>query len=74
MNIFYETLLPTFLITRQDNTEKTQEKINDAIKLYHLAKTYPRKKKKKLKKEALSEYNFWKGIEKFEKVQFNFNL
>lgn len=73
MNI-YETMLPTFLITRQDNTEKTQEKIDDAIKLYHLAKTYPRKKKKKLKKEALAEYNFWIGIREWEKVQFQFNL
>jgi hypothetical protein len=73
MNIC-EAMLPTFLITLQDNREKTQEKINDAIKLYHLAKTYPRKKKKKLKKEALYEYNFWIGIREFEKVQFNFNL
>jgi len=73
MNIC-EAMLPTFLITRRDNTQKTNEKINDAIKLYHLAKTYPRKKKKKVKKEALYEYNFWKGIEKWEKVHFNFNL
>lgn len=73
MNI-YEGILPTFLITMQDNNKKTQEKIDEAIKLYHLAKTYPRKKKKKLKKRALEEYNFWKSIEKWEKVQFEFNF
>jgi hypothetical protein len=70
----YEAMLPTFLITMQDNSKKTQEKIDNAIKLYHLAKTYPRKKKKKLKKEALGEYNFWKSIEKWDKAHFQFNL
>jgi len=57
----------------QDNSKQTQKRIQEAIDLYVLARKYPKKKKKQLKKKALADYNFWKSVEKWDNGHFIFN-
>ena len=56
-----------------DIKAKNKEKIDECYKKYFEALKYPRKKKKKLKNEALKDYNFWTALDKWHDG-FNFAL
>lgn len=53
-----------------DEIDKHQElnnkKIKEVISKYIQSKNLPRKLKKKVRKECISEYNFWITIKKWE--------
>ena len=46
-----------------DSREANKRKIQEAVDKYWDACKYPRKKKKKMRKEAQRDYNFWVSIE-----------
>jgi len=45
--------------------DANERKIQEAIDLYWKAREYPRKKKKKMRKEALADYNFFMALKDF---------
>lgn len=55
----YMPFLTDFLNEQSVIKEKNLEKQQDAINRWHEAKKFPRKKKKKMRKEANYDYNFW---------------
>lgn len=56
----------------QDCNEMNKQKIQEAEKKYWDACKYPRKKKKKMRKEALRDYSFWVSIDKWYQKEFEF--
>ena len=52
--------------------EANKQKIQEAVDKYWDACKYPRKKKKKMRKEALRDYNFWVSIDKWHEKEFGF--
>jgi hypothetical protein len=53
-----------------NNANKRQ--IQEAVDNYWYAWKYPRKKKKKMRKEAQKEYSFWVSIDKWYEQEFSF--
>lgn len=47
--------------------EKHNEKINEILDKYKLTKNYPRKKKKRIRKELNYNYNFYMSLHEWDK-------
>lgn len=69
--MYLQYLLPQ-LSFLYDMSEMNKEKIELAKKKYWDAVNLPRKKKKKARKIALNDYNFWIWVDKTLSVDFNF--
>lgn len=52
--------------------EANKRKIQEAVDKYWDARKYPRKKKKKIRKEAQKDYDFWVSIGKWHEQEFKF--
>ena len=56
----------------EEGREMNKQKIQEAKDKYWNACNYPRKKKKKMRKEALRDYSFWVSIDKWYEKEFEF--
>ncbi len=69
-------LLKSMLMQVSDEMEEANKankrKIQEAVDKYWEACKYPRKKKKKMRKEAQREYSFWVSIDKWYEKEFGF--
>lgn len=62
------------LDTQYDMVEKVVEKQNEAISLFYAVAKYPRKKKKKIRKQCNKDYSFWLNMEQWYKKEFNISV
>ena len=56
----------------EEANKANKSKIKEAVDKYWDACKYPRKKKKKIRMEALKEYEFWVNIDKWYEQEFGF--
>lgn len=61
-----------FLKEQENIKSKNEQKIQEAIDLYWRACDFPRKTKKKMRKQANFDYSFWKGVQKWHNDFINF--
>jgi hypothetical protein len=75
MNMF-GAYFGSMLMQVSDEMEKANKankrKIQEAVDKYWEACKYPRKKKKKMRKEAQRDYSFWVSIDKWYEKEFSF--
>lgn len=69
--MFSNALIKTFLMI-DDISTKNKEKIQECIDRYRNAKELPRKLKKKVRKEANSDYCFFVAMDKWNDEVFKF--
>ena len=65
-------MLSMGIAENQEANNSNKRKIQEAIDKYWDACKYPRKKKKKIRKEAQKEYDFWVSIDKWYQKEFGF--
>jgi hypothetical protein len=56
----------------EQSNNANKRKIQEAVDKYWEACKYPRKKKKRIRKEAQKEYSFWVSIDKWYEKEFSF--
>jgi len=56
----------------EEANKANKRKIQEAVDKYWGACKYPRKKKKKMRKEAQRDYSFWVNIDKWYEKEFGF--
>lgn len=69
---FFSSMLSMGIAENQEANNSNKRKIQEAIDKYWDACKYPRKKKKKIRKEAQKEYDFWVSIDKWYQKEFGF--
>jgi len=75
MNMFgayFGSMLMQVSDEMEEANKANKRKIQEAVDKYWEACKYPRKKKKKMRKEAQRDYNFWVSIDKWYEKEFSF--
>jgi hypothetical protein len=69
---FFKSMLMQISDEMEDDNKANKRKIQEAIDKYWDACKYPRKKKKKMRKEAQIDYSFWININNWYEKEFGF--
>ncbi len=69
---FFKLMLMEASAEMEEVNKANKRKIQEAVDKYWDACKYPRKKKKKMRKEAQRDYNFWVSIDKWYEQEFGF--
>jgi hypothetical protein len=69
LGVFFKSML---MEAMEEANKANKRKIQEAVDKYWDACKYPRKKKKKMRKEAQKEYSFWVSIDKWYEQEFSF--
>lgn len=69
---FFKSMLMQVSDEMEDDNKANKRKIQEAIDKYWDACKYPRKKKKKMRKEAQIDYSFWVNINSWHEKEFGF--
>jgi hypothetical protein len=69
---FFKSMLMQVSDEMEEANKANKRKIQEAVDKYWEACKYPRKKKKKMRKEAQREYSFWVSIDKWHEKEFGF--
>lgn len=69
---FFKSMLMQVSAEMEEANQANKRKIQEAIDKHWEACKYPRKKKKKMRKEAQKEYSFWVSIDKWYEKEFKF--
>ena len=75
MNMFgayFGSMLMQVSDEMEEANKANKRKIQEAVDKYWEACKYPRKKKKKMRKEAQRDYSFWVSIDKWYEKEFGF--
>ena len=67
---FFRSMLMEASSEMEEVNKANKRKIQEAVDKYWEACKYPRKKKKKMRKEAQKEYNFWVSIDNWYEKEF----
>ena len=66
----FGSILMNVSVEIEEANKANKHKIQEAVDKYWDACKYPRKKKKKIRTEALKEYEFWINIDKWYEQEF----
>ena len=69
---FFMSMLMQVSDEMEEANKVNKRKIQEAVDKYWEACKYPRKKKKKMRKEAQRDYIFWVSIDKWYEKEFGF--
>lgn len=69
---YFGSMLMEVSTEMEEANKANKRKIQEAVDKYWDACKYPRKKKKKMRKEAQKEYDFWVSIDKWYEQEFSF--
>jgi hypothetical protein len=69
---YFGSMLMYVSAEMEEANKANKRKIQEAVDKYWDACKYPRKKKKKMRKEAQREYSFWVSIDKWYEQEFSF--
>ena len=69
---YFGSMLMYVSTEMEEANKANKRKIQEAVYKYWDACKYPRKKKKKMRKEAQKEYDFWVSIDKWYEQEFSF--
>jgi predicted transcriptional regulator len=69
---FFKSMLMEVSSEMEEANKANKRKIQEAVDKYWDACNYPRKKKKKMRKEAQRDYSFWVSIDKWYEKEFSF--
>ena len=69
---FFMSMLMQVSDEMEEANKANKRKMQEAVDKYWEACKYPRKKKKKMRKEAQKEYDFWFSIDVWYQKEFEF--
>ena len=63
--------IENFMPNKEEIEEQHNQKINKIISNYKLTKNYPRKKKKRIRKELNFDYSFFMQLHEMDNMEFH---